>query len=182
MVRRVCLSEGFAHEIFIHIQRSCEHSDPVTFISVQKIGKLNFTGYLIREESMNRTDFGTIWSKPRSSGAMCSFSWKVRLILKDHQGKALFWQAQMFFAAIKLTSEGMQYMHLLKEIQGMDSHLIHVKRWGKRLGMGRTVSGIKRNCRNGSDDSISLVCVCAQCNRFMSSEEEPTSLSRGFYK
>jgi len=32
------------------------------------------------------------------------------------------------FVAVELTSEVMQYVHLLKEVQGMGSHLIHVER------------------------------------------------------
>lgn len=47
--------------------------------------------------------------------------------------------------------------------------------------MVRTMLGVKRNSRNGVM-TVSLVCVCEQCKRFMSSEEELNSLSWGFYK
>lgn len=137
----------------------------MTFISIWKIGNLNFTGYFIREERVSETDFGSVWSKRKnsSSGVMCSFSWEIRLILKDDQGKGLFFfsQAQMMFVAVELTSEVMQYTHLLKEIQGMGSHLIHVEKWGRRLDVVRTVSGVKKDCRNGVMAPLVLLRVCA---------------------
>lgn len=142
----ICLSEVLAHGVFIDNKKSVS-CNPVTFIPIQKIRKLNFTGHFIRKEWVNRRDFGSVWNKRknRSTEVICR---EIRLILKGDWGKQVFLQAQIIFVAVgKHLIRSLVYASLEGNSRGGES-LFCVKKVRERGWTWSGLSGVKWNHRN----------------------------------